>query len=92
MHITTLIESSAVLRRADRFFGSPDANQLPADGPSAEGLPGPAKEVIACSVVMVALAAIVVGLRTYCRAFLVRRLGKDDWAIIIALVGSTQRM
>ena len=91
MHITTAIESS-VVSREDRFFTGPDGNQLPADDNGAEGLPGPAKEVIASAVAIVALAAIVVGLRTYCRGFLLRRVGKDDWAIIVSLVGSTQRV
>jgi len=92
MHITTAIESSVVSREEDRFFTGLDGNQLPADDNGAEGLPGPAKEVIASAVAIVALAAIVVGLRTYCRGFLLRRVGKDDWAIIVSLVGSTQRV
>jgi len=86
MHITTAIESSVLPRDDGRFFTSPDGNQLPVDDNGAERLPGPAKEVIACAVAMVVLAAIVVGLRTYCRGFLLRRLGKDDWGIIVALV------
>jgi hypothetical protein len=80
-----------VLRRAsDGFFGRLDADQPAADDDSdSDILPGVAREVIACAVVMIVLAAAIVGLRTYCRAYVLRKMGKDDWVIIVGLVSPT---
>ncbi|RYP42804.1 hypothetical protein DL768_010218 [Monosporascus sp. mg162] len=52
------------------------------------GLPQTAKEVIACAVVTVVLAAFIVSLRIYTRLILLRSFGKDDFCIIIALLFS----
>jgi len=68
------------------FFGGPDSHPPVAEGGPSKSLPDAAKEVIACSVAMATLTSLVVGLRIYCRSFLVRKVGKDDWAIIIGLV------
>jgi hypothetical protein len=69
------------------FLGA-DTNGSTSADPRLAPLPYAAKEMIACTVVMATLAAILVGLRIYCRAFIVRAMGKDDWAILVALVCS----
>lgn len=44
--------------------------------------------VVACAVATWAIAAVFVGLRFYLRGHLMKVLGREDWAIVLALVFS----
>ena len=43
---------------------------------------------VAASVVFTSLATILTTIRIYTRAFIVKRMGIDDWIIIVSLVCS----
>ena len=46
---------------------------------------------IFCVVFCLAVATIMVGLRTWTRRFIINKMGMDDWAAIIALVWQWRR-
>lgn len=57
----------------------------------AESAPYPdeytGQSVVPCAVVSTGLAAVFVGLRLYTRGVILRRLGLEDWFILVSLVG-----
>lgn len=44
------------------------------------------REALACSTVFTTLATVLVAVRIYTRAFMVKQMGSDDYAILVALV------
>lgn len=49
------------------------------------------REALACSTVFTCLATVLVAIRIYTRAFMVKQMGLDDYAILVALVRADSR-
>ena len=46
---------------------------------------------VAASAVFTSLATILAGIRVYTRAFIVKKIGIDDWIVLVAVVSSLHR-